>query len=64
MKILSPAEITGAAADAGASKARLTASSTSRLLISASLAGAYIALGGILSMIVGFGFPEITDGNH
>ena len=63
MKILSPAEITGAAADAGASKARLTASSTSRLLISASLAGAYIALGGILSMIVGFGFPEITDGN-
>ena len=58
MKILSPAEITNAAANAGAAKARLTASSTSRLLISATLAGAYIALGGILSMTLGFGFPE------
>lgn len=63
MKILSPAEITNAAANAGAAKARLTASSTSRLLISAILAGAYIALGGILSMTLGFGFPEITSQN-
>ncbi len=38
MKILSPAEITNAAANAGAAKAQLTASSTSRLLISATLA--------------------------
>ena len=63
MKILSPAEITNAAANAGAAKAQLTASSTSRLLISATLAGAYIALGGILSMTLGFGFPEITAQN-
>lgn len=63
MRILSPAEITEAAAVAGANKARLTSSSTSRLLVSACLAGAYIALGGILSMTLGFGFPGATAEN-
>lgn len=63
MKILSPAEITEAAANAGAAKARLTATSTSRLLVSACMAGAYIALGGILSMMLGFGFPGVTAEN-
>lgn len=63
MKILSPAEITEAASVAGANKARLTSSSTSRLLVSACLAGAYIALGGILSMTLGFGFPGATAEN-
>lgn len=63
MKILSPSEITEAAANAGAAKARLTSSSTIRLLISACLAGAYISLGGILSMTLGFGFPELTATN-
>ena len=63
MKILSPSEITEAAANAGAAKARLTSSSTTRLLLSACLAGAYISLGGILSMTLGFGFPELTASN-
>lgn len=63
MKILSPSEITEAAANAGAAKATLTSSSTMRLLVSASLAGAYISLGGILSMTLGFGFPELTASN-
>ena len=63
MKILSPSEITRAASDAGAAKAHLTASSTMRLLVSACMAGAYISLGGILSMTLGFGFPELTASN-
>lgn len=63
MKILSPSEITEAAANAGAAKATLTSSSTMRLLVSACLAGAYISLGGILSMTLGFGFPELTASN-
>lgn len=63
MQIRTPREITEAAASAGAAKARLTSGDTSRLVVSAILAGAYIALGGILSMIVGFGFPGITEAN-
>ena len=63
MKILSPKEITEAAANAGAAKANLTLTSTPKLLVSACLAGAYISLGGILSMTLGYGFPEITGGN-
>ena len=63
MQIRTPREITEAAATAGAGKANPTETDTPRLIVSAILAGAYIALGGILSMIVGFGFPELTDGN-
>lgn len=63
MKILPPAEITEAAACAGASKARLTSLSTAKLLVSAVMAGAFISLGGILSLTLGFGFPGITSAN-
>lgn len=63
MQIRTPREITEAAANAGAGKANLTRSDSPRLIVSAILAGAYIALGGILSMIVGFGFPELTAAN-
>ena len=63
MKILSPRDITAAAADAGAAKAAFTASDTPRLLTSAAMAGAYISLGAILSLTLGFGFPELTSGN-
>lgn len=63
MKILSPREITEAAATAGSNKANLTATDTPRLLASACMAGAYIALGGILSVTLGFGFPELTATN-
>lgn len=34
-----------------------------RMLVLSALAGAYIALGGILSLVVGFGFPGITAEN-
>ncbi len=63
MQIRTPREITETAANAGASKANLTNTDTPRLIVSAILAGAYIALGGILSMIVGFGFPELSAAN-
>ena len=63
MQIRAPREITETAASAGAAKASLTVNNTARLLTAACLAGAYIALGGILSLIVGFGFPEITASN-
>ncbi|MDE6328850.1 MAG: formate/nitrite transporter family protein [Duncaniella sp.] len=63
MRILTPPQITEAAANAGENKARLTTSSVSRLLVAAVMAGAYISLGGILSVILGWGFPEMMDGN-
>lgn len=63
MKILTPKEITEAASNAGTAKANLTSASPGKLMLSACLAGAYISLGGILSMTLGFGFPELTAGN-
>ncbi|MDE5727962.1 MAG: formate/nitrite transporter family protein [Duncaniella sp.] len=63
MRILSPRDITAAAADAGAAKVRLTRTDIPRLLISAMQAGAFISLGGILSVIIGFGFPELQAAN-
>lgn len=63
MTILPPAAITEAAAQAGAKKASLTVADTSRLLVAACMAGAYISLGGILSVIMGFGFPGLTAEN-
>lgn len=58
-----PAEIIEVASAAGASKARLTRGSTPRLIVSAMQAGAFIALGGMLSVVLGFGFPALTGGN-
>lgn len=60
MKLLSPQEITMSAMNAGQRKASLPVSG---LFIQAIQAGAFIALGGVVSLIVGFGFPEITAGN-
>lgn len=63
MQIRTPREITEAAAAVGAAKAKLTVNNPSRLLLASCLAGVYIALGGILSLIVGYGFPEMTAAN-
>ncbi len=60
MKLRTPKEIADATLDIGRSKVSLT---TSKLFIQAIQAGAFIAFGGILSIIVGFGFPEATAGN-
>ncbi len=60
MNIKSPKEITAATLQIGINKAGMP---LPRLLIQAVQAGAFIAFGGIMSLIVGFGFPEITEAN-
>lgn len=60
MNVKTPAEITNATLAIGRNKTTLP---LSRLMIQAIQAGAFIALGGVLSLIVGFGFPEITAAN-
>lgn len=62
MPIKSPQEITASTVEIGARKASLT-SKMPQLLTLSILAGAYIALGGALSVIAGFGFPGITADN-
>lgn len=60
MKLRTPQEITAATIDVGRAKTGLTAGKT---FVQAILAGAFIALGGILSVMIGYGFPEITSSN-
>lgn len=61
MPALTPAETLRKAADAGLAKA--TSRPLPKLITAGILAGAYIALGGVLSIIIGFGFPEISAQN-
>jgi len=64
MPLRSPSEILDAATDAGIAKAAGTnTGGLCRLLTGSILAGAYIALGGTLSVAIGYGFPEITAAN-
>lgn len=63
MKINTPAEIAEASLKAGNAKVELTRTDKKRLILQAIMAGAFIAFGGTLSLIVGYGFPEITQGN-
>ena len=63
MRLRTPQEITSAAADAGAAKARLTTSQPGRAFVASILAGAYISFGGTLSLIVGCGFPQLAAAN-
>ncbi len=60
MKIRTPQEITAATIDVGRAKVSMPAR---KLLVQSVQAGSFIAFGGVLSLIVGFGFPEITAGN-
>ncbi|MDE6534222.1 MAG: formate/nitrite transporter family protein [Muribaculaceae bacterium] len=60
MALKNPAEIIDSAIAVGLAKSSLSISRTTALSI---LAGAFIALGGILSLVIGYGFPEITAGN-
>lgn len=60
MNLRTPAEITAASLDIGCRKASLP---VGKLFIQSLLAGAFIAFGGILSIIVGYGFPEISASN-
>lgn len=63
MQIKSPAEITETALAAGARKADMAAASLPRLAVSAALAGAFVAFGGILSVMVGRGFSGLSADN-
>lgn len=60
MNVKSPQEITESTLAIGNAKANL---GMKRLVIQSVQAGAFIALGGVLSLIAGFGFPEITQAN-
>ncbi len=60
MNVKTPREITEATLAIGNNKATLPAG---KLTVQAVQAGAFIAFGGLLSIIAGFGFPEITASN-
>ena len=57
---LSSAEILAAAEQAALTKTQL---GTRKTLALAALAGAYIAMGGTLSLLVGYGFAQAAAGN-
>ncbi len=63
MTIKSPAEIAETTLSIGTCKVDSTRCQCRRLITQSILAGAFIALGGALSFIIGFGFPGITAGN-
>lgn len=64
MPVRTPSQILEAAREAGIKKAAATSRRDfSRLLTGSILAGAYIALGGALSIAVGFGFTEAAAAN-
>lgn len=63
MQIKSPTEMHEAAVNIGRAKVDTTIRRPMRLLAASVLAGAFIAIGGTLSLTVGFGFPEASAGN-
>ena len=60
MKLRTPQEITAEALEVGRKKTSLK---LNRQIVQAIQAGLFIGFGGILSIIVGYGFPEITAAN-
>lgn len=60
MHIKTPCDITRFTLTVGETKAAMP---FSKLAVQSVQAGAFIAFGGVLSLIAGFGFPEITAGN-
>ena len=60
MKLRTPQEITAATLDVGNAKVSM---SSGRLVVQSLQAGAFIAFGGVLSLIIGFGFPDLTAAN-
>lgn len=63
MALNSPKEVIISAIEIGANKAALSSGNYGKLAVLAMLAGIYISMGGVLSLIIGYGFPEITAGN-
>lgn len=62
MAIKSPSEIIDAAVETGCRKSALN-SKLGKIIALSAMAGAFIALGGALSVMTGFGFPGITAEN-
>lgn len=63
MRIKSPVEMLAASVDVARVKVDNTVRHPWRLFVAAVAAGVFIAMGGILSLTVGFGFPGVTAGN-
>lgn len=63
MQIKTPSEILSASMKGACGKIDTTIKHPGRLFLAAVAAGAFIAIGGILSLTVGFGFPEVTATN-
>ncbi|MDE5814039.1 MAG: formate/nitrite transporter family protein [Muribaculaceae bacterium] len=63
MNVKTPSETLAASISGGRAKIENTLKHPGRLFVAAIAAGAFIAIGGILSLIVGFGFPGITAAN-
>ncbi len=63
MHVKTPAETLTASIEAACKKIDNTLKHPGRLFVAAIAAGVFIAMGGILSLIVGFGFPGITAAN-
>ncbi len=63
MSVKSPQEVIESAIEIGQKKVSISNKSFGKLSILSILAGAYIAFGGTLSLIVGYGFPEATADN-
>lgn len=63
MSVNTPKEVIESAVMVGKSKIALSSGNYGKFAVLAILAGAYIAFGGILSLTIGFGFPEITATN-
>lgn len=63
MEVRTPREVIECAVKAGAGKVATSSGQYGKFAILSVLAGVYIAFGGILSLTIGYGFPEITSGN-
>lgn len=63
MNIKTPSEIAAQARQAGIAKLTISQHNLPRLLTLSILAGAFIALGGLLSVVVGQGTPELSSAN-
>ncbi len=63
MQIKTPAEIAEASLAAGIAKTDKTLHDKPRLMVQAIMAGAFIAFGGTLSLIIGYGFPGLCSEN-
>lgn len=63
MATKSPSEVIEAALATGSRKLSLQRGSYSRFILLTMLAGVYISFGGMLSVMLGYGFPEAAEAN-